>query len=889
MGERPATLSLLALACVLALAAARAQAQPAGDKPTPFDVCARLASLRIGPERGSAASPLPHELARELGAARAACEQAAQERPNEGRVFALLARVRLLSGDGKGALEAARKGAELRSSNAQVLLGVMHADGVHLPRDHAAALELFRLAERARSPYAHFNLGVLFANGWGVERDEEYAARYFRLAALDGDPLAMQLFAQRDRPNAGAWLRRAAEAMAPEGAPTGMRIAELGRAAPDEKALLAWYEEKARAGEPWAQAYLGMLRESGQWLRQDYGAAADSYARAGAAGNVPAQVRLAKLYREGLGVARDEAEARRWGEMSQVQRCEALEREAAGANACDRLAADRYDPQKVLPGVDSFCMRRFAGRAVAACSAAAKESPSTARYRAQLARALAHTGNFERARREAGGAAAAGSTPAMILMGVMSQRGLGGAQSDAEALAWYRKAADAGDLRGANLVAMSALNGVGVAKGSAEAKRLLEAMRVHMVRAGPSISEQAERGDPAAQHNRAALLEQAKNYDEAVQWYTRAADQGFEASAMNLAQMYEKGLGVKEDRAEAMKRYRVLASHGNGEARYRFARLAAQAGQYAEALKAYERSVRADDYRAMLDLGELHERGRGVPKDARRAAGLYERAAERSPWARFKLGAMYAAGAGVAKDHAKARQWFRRSADDGNAAARNNLGVMADQGLGVAPDYAAARELYLSALGGGVAEARGNLERFYAEGRGAPSGAAAAAWYLPGAEAGVMSAQYRLGEMYAKGEGVPRDERLAAEWLSKAAQQGHPAARQQAAELLHAQGRHLEAASFGHEGAARALAAEMAKAGNAREAEEFLRRFKEPREWPAPRAWPTGMALDPGADPQRALQTRIAGVGSMQAAAADAGMTNLYEIIRWFPETDGGK
>jgi len=228
------------------------------------------------------------------------------------------------------ALEAARKGAGLGSPTAQTLLGAMLAQGEGVPRDYAAAREELRRAAKAGHPHAHFNLGVMFANGWGVEADDQDAAASFRQAAAGGDTLAMQLLGQRyDKAQAGQWLKKAAEAMVPEPRNV-LRIADPGRAAPDAPALVAWYGEKARGGEPWAQAYLGALHESGQWMAQDYAAAAAWYRRAGEAGNVPAQWRLAKLYNEGRGVPLDRAEAKRWGERWQVQRCEATGAIAAG-------------------------------------------------------------------------------------------------------------------------------------------------------------------------------------------------------------------------------------------------------------------------------------------------------------------------------------------------------------------------------------------------------------------------------------------------------------------------------------------------------------------------------------------------------------------------------
>ena len=138
--------------------------------------------------------------------------------------------------------------------------------------------------------------------------------------------------------------------------------------------------------------------------------------------------------------------------------------------------------------------------------------------------------------------------------------------------------------------------------------------------------------------------------------------------------------------------------------------------------------------------------------------------------------------------------------------------------------------------------------------------AAALDWYRTGAEAGIASAQYRLGRMYAKGEGVARNDQLALQWLLQAAEQGHPEARKEAGELLNAMGRHEEASALGHEGAARQA---------------------------PPPAWPQGVSTDPGPDPSRTIAVRVAGVGMAQAVAVDGSMANPYEIIRWFPETDG--
>lgn len=46
-----------------------------------------------------------------------------------------------------------------------------------------------------------------------------------------------------------------------------------------------------------------------------------------------------------------------------------------------------------------------------------------------------------------------------------------------------------------------------------------------------------------------------KNLEEAVKWYTKAANQGYAKAQYNLALSYDKGEGVAKNDSEAMKWY----------------------------------------------------------------------------------------------------------------------------------------------------------------------------------------------------------------------------------------------------------------------------------------------------------------------------------------------
>src|SRR5258708_17872579 len=152
--------------------------------------------------------------------------------------------------------------------------------------------------------------------------------------------------------------------------------------------------------------------------------------------------------------------------MSLYQFCDRAAQAEPGANACDRFAADAYDPGKVVPGLSAYCMSRYADQAIPACRKAVAEFPSTVRYRAQLARAYAHAVKFDQARREADIAQAKGSTLAMTLLCAMNEYGYDAPKYEVEALAWYRKAADLDDDRAIGLLSMRAMAAVGVAKAS---------------------------------------------------------------------------------------------------------------------------------------------------------------------------------------------------------------------------------------------------------------------------------------------------------------------------------------------------------------------------------------------------------------------------------------
>ncbi len=98
-----------------------------------------------------------------------------------------------------------------------------------------------------------------------------------------------------------------------------------------------------------------------------------------------------------------------------------------------------------------------------------------------------------------------GNRDAMYLLGSMYQMGMGVPPSNQDAIAWYRKSADAGKPDAIFMMGVMHEGGAGV----------------------------------------------PRNVNEAFNWYKKSADRGFYPGILKVADMYGKGRGVKKDLAQS--------------------------------------------------------------------------------------------------------------------------------------------------------------------------------------------------------------------------------------------------------------------------------------------------------------------------------------------------
>ena len=214
-----------------------------------------------------------------------------------------------------------------------------------------------------------------------------------------------------------------------------------------------------------------------------------------------------------------------------------------------------------------------------------------------------------------------GEAHAQYNLGVMYDYGEGVPENNAEAIKWYRLAAEQG-----NANAQS---------------HLFEETKVL-----------AEKGEAFAQYNLGVMYENGKGVPEndadAVKWYRLAAEQGRARAQNNLGVMYENGEGVHENDVEAIKWFRLAAEKYNASAQF--------------------------------NLGNMYDYGEGVPENNAEAVKWYRLAAEQgNANAQSHLGVMYFNGDGVQQNDIKAYVWWSVAAAQERKDAKNNRDIVLER------------------------------------------------------------------------------------------------------------------------------------------------------------------------------------------------------------------
>ena len=113
-----------------------------------------------------------------------------------------------------------------------------------------------------------------------------------------------------------------------------------------------------------------------------------------------------------------------------------------------------------------------------------------------------------------------------------------------------------------------------------------------------------------------------------------------------------------------------------------------ESGNYKTALQEWKPLAEKGNTPAQFNLGQMYNRGQGVPQNDKTAVKWYTLAAEQgNATAQYNLGVMYDEGHGVLQDYKTAVKWYTLSAEQGYSYAQSNLGLMYAKGQGVQQDY----------------------------------------------------------------------------------------------------------------------------------------------------------------------------------------------------------
>ncbi len=200
------------------------------------------------------------------------------------------------------------------------------------------------------------------------------------------------------------------------------------------------------------------------------------------------------------------------------------------------------------------------------------------------------------------------------------------------------------------------------------------------------------------------------DYEAALAVLIPAAEAG-DANAQNIvADAYDRGNGVAQDRAKALEWWDAAAAQDFPRALHNLG-LHYQAEAPETAKTYFERSIALDNAGSMNSLGWMYETGAfGAGPDFEMAAKLYQQAVEGGEvTAMNNLGKLYVYSDGVDEDLAYAFDLFAAAADAGSALGINNLGAMYEEGYAVRADPVAAHALYLFAARRGNARAAFNM------------------------------------------------------------------------------------------------------------------------------------------------------------------------------------
>jgi TPR repeat protein len=301
-------------------------------------------------------------------------------------------------------------------------------------------------------------------------------------------------------------------------------------------------------------------------------------------------------------------------------------------------------------------------------------------------------------------------------IGEYFEYGIGVPQDYVQAMQWYQKAADQGDIRGMTHFGYFYENGLGVSQDYGKAMELYQKAGDKDADALYQIGNLYANGHGVTQ-----------DYPQAMKWYQKAAtmyhtgmikdDQIKQVIKTNDDMLKLNIERLRDDRGERQYYLSVTRNYDIGM-RYLYG------NDYKHAMSYFKKAAANGDTEATYQIGSMYEMGLGQKQNYKKALECYQSAADDQKGANAdamdRIGWLYANGIGVQQDYAQALQWYQKAADgdNGNIDAMVNIGDLYSNGHGVTQDYTKALQWYEKAAGKESARAKYNIGMAFLNGQG---------------------------------------------------------------------------------------------------------------------------------------------------------------------------
>ena len=190
-------------------------------------------------------------------------------------------------------------------------------------------------------------------------------------------------------------------------------------------------------------------------------------------------------------------------------------------------------------------------------------------------------------------------------------------EDEEEGVKWLKRSADAGHWISIMDLADCYSDGIGVSQDKLKAIDLYK--RVY------------ELGSGEAANRIGVIYHNQNNSEEAVKWYRKGFDKGYDWSGYNLALSYSNGTGVPQDKQKALELYKEvydLENSASGSSANAIGNVYYRQNDYEESIEWYNKGIEKNSGWAYYNLADCYYDGNGVKKDKNKAYELYKKAAE---------------------------------------------------------------------------------------------------------------------------------------------------------------------------------------------------------------------------------------------------------------------